>query len=346
MKLTRGEIYFIGERDPETGNATPYYKIGIVRDKDGRGTVKRLREHQTGNPRPLFIHKIIQTEVVERVETLMHGVYAQLRRGDREWFKFTESKLQSAVEQADAFAAEAAQYAPLFRSCEILKESVSTDVVVPASEELKRVHLKVLISEELIKQYRSVTTAIRKSMSEAIEKGEDIGDAAKKANVSEKETFNAKRFEEENPDIYAKYLSYSETSSRRWSLTRPKGIVELEEYLAENVLPIISDIEAAIDNAKTGVIPKDELNNYNLIALEKLAVAEWEYELGIAELKVAIGSNAGIEGLCSWKTTRTKRRIFDTDKFREENFELYKSYLELKSFGGQILVNPGRKSVG
>ena len=346
MKLTRGEIYFIGERDHETGKATPYYKIGIVRDKDGRGSEKRLKEHQTGNPRPLFIHTIIGTEVVERVETLMHGVYAQLRRGDGEWFNFTDSALQSAIDQANAFSAEAAQYAPLFRSCETLKESVSTDVIIPASEELRQVHLKVLISEELIKQYKSVTTAIRKTMSEAIEKGEYIGDAAKKANVSEKETFNAKKFEEECPEIYAKYITFVETTSRRWSLTRPKGVVEIQEYLAENVLPIISEIEEAIKNAESGVIAKDELNKYNLIALEKLAIAEWECELGIAELKVATGSNAGIDGICSWKTTRTNRKNFDTDKFRDENFELYKTYLELKSFGGQILVNPGQKSAG
>ena len=346
MKLTRGEIYFIGERDHETGKATPYYKIGIVRDKDGRGSEKRLKEHQTGNPRPLFIHKVIETEVVERVETLMHGVYAQLRRGDGEWFNFTETALQAAIDQANAFASEASQYAPLLKECEDLKDATSTDVIISASEKLTQIHLRVLISEETIKQYKSVTSAIRSAMSEAIEKGEDIGDAAKKAKVSEKETFNTKRLEEEQPELYAKYLTFVETISRRWSLTRSKAGTDVEDYLTENVMPIVSEINEALTKAKSGALAKEELNKYNLIALEKLALAEWEYELGIAELKVAIGANAGIDGLCTWKTSTTKRKNFDTDKFREENFEIYKTYLELKSFGGQILVNPGQKSAG
>ena len=71
MITTSGELYFIGEEDIKTGEKSSYYKIGIVRESEGRTSVNRLSEHQTGNPRRLLIAHALETPAVEAVETAL-----------------------------------------------------------------------------------------------------------------------------------------------------------------------------------------------------------------------------------------------------------------------------------
>lgn len=79
--MTPGELYFINDRDHFIGESTNFYKIGIVRQGESRGSSQRLKEHQTGNPRPLILSHVVKTDVVERVETLMHKMFAKNRLG-------------------------------------------------------------------------------------------------------------------------------------------------------------------------------------------------------------------------------------------------------------------------
>ena len=65
MILTPGQLYFINEQDVKTGTRSNYYKIGIVRDADGRDSKNRLLEHQTGNPRKLCIVEALSMPAVE-----------------------------------------------------------------------------------------------------------------------------------------------------------------------------------------------------------------------------------------------------------------------------------------
>jgi hypothetical protein len=81
MATAAGEIYFIGEKDLRSKEITPYFKVGIVRenlDNADRDSTQRLLEHQTGNPRELYIESVVKTELVELVETLLHKKFAPL----------------------------------------------------------------------------------------------------------------------------------------------------------------------------------------------------------------------------------------------------------------------------
>jgi hypothetical protein len=76
-----GEIYFIGEKDLRTKEVSRYFKVGIVRenpDNADRDSTQRLLEHQTGNPRELYIESVVKTDQVELVETLLHKKFATL----------------------------------------------------------------------------------------------------------------------------------------------------------------------------------------------------------------------------------------------------------------------------
>jgi hypothetical protein len=89
-----GEIYFIGEKDLRTKELTQYFKVGIVRENSNnqsRDSTDRLSEHQIGNPRELYIESVVQTELVESVETLLHKQFAPLGvRG--EWMMLLQGR--------------------------------------------------------------------------------------------------------------------------------------------------------------------------------------------------------------------------------------------------------------
>lgn len=96
INQTPGEIYFIRERDLLSHGTTNYVKVGLVREKDDRGSEERLLEHQTGNPRELFIHKVVKTPAVSAIEGLLHGLFAA-HRVSGEWFDFQPDVLNRCI---------------------------------------------------------------------------------------------------------------------------------------------------------------------------------------------------------------------------------------------------------
>lgn len=48
IKLTKGQLYFLREKDYLTGEISRYVKIGLVRNQ--KETEERISEHQTGKP--------------------------------------------------------------------------------------------------------------------------------------------------------------------------------------------------------------------------------------------------------------------------------------------------------
>jgi len=344
MQLTSGEIYFIGERDHLTGVTSPYFKIGIVRADDARDTMTRLKEHQTGNPRPLFIHTVIPCDLVERVETLMHGLQARYRLGGSEWFEFDEFVLEETIRTTKSYAEQTSPAAKIFQAVEELKTERATDVVLPATDELKELHLNLLVAEATVKKFDEVKGEISKAMREAIERGEPVGGAARIAKTSNKEAFDTEAFKVAYPEMYEKYLKTTVTEGRRWSLSRAGVRDEIARRLADKIDPVIAEINVAIAAAQAGDIPKSQLNDQVLVINEGRATAAWEAELYLAELKVAVGTNAGIEGLCKWGMTSTPKTTFQATKFMEENFDLYKQFLVLRQVGGAMLLNPGQNA--
>jgi hypothetical protein len=341
MKLTPGELYFIGERDHLTGEQTPFFKIGIVRADESRTSADRLQEHQTGNPRPLFIHQVVVTEVVERVETLMHRLYAK-QRGSGEWFKFDSDQLQDAIATANSLSLEAAENAEILKKAAELAKVVSTDALLPATDEIIELRTQHVLAEMTVKKFKEVEAELRNVLREAIAKGESVGGAARERKSSVKEFFNETLFKAENEDLYAKFVLIEQKLSGRFDPKKLKDLSHIESLLQDKVNPIIDEIREAIEKAKANEIPKSDLNKWFLVIRENSALAEWNKEIADARLRVAVGTSAGIDGICSWLRRMVDKAKFDEEKFKEENFELYKKYLELKVTGGGLEMAPGQ----
>lgn len=98
-----GTLYFMVEEDRFTGDSSNYVKIGIVSGE--RDVAKREREHQTGNPRKIVSHHKVQSQGVQMLETFLHNYFAE-DRVKGEWFRFSPSKLDEAVDLAEHRATE------------------------------------------------------------------------------------------------------------------------------------------------------------------------------------------------------------------------------------------------
>ena len=341
MKLTPGELYFIGERDHLTGEQTPFFKIGIVREDENRTSADRLQEHQTGNPRSLFVHHVVKTEVVERVETLMHRLFAK-QRGSGEWFSFEQELLQEAITTAESLSQEATQNAHILKRAAELKTQLSTDEVLPATDELIELRDQRLLAEMTIKAFTKVDDEIKEVLKEAIAQGESVGGAAAIKKSSNKEIFNEAKFKEEHADLYEKFSEMESKLVQKMDYKKVTDLSKFETLLQDKVYPIISEIQDAISKAVSNQIAKSELNQWHLVVLENIALAEWTKEITDAQLRVAVGTTAGIEGICSWNRKMVSKPSFKPEKFKVENYDLYKSYLELKVTVGAFQMAPGQ----
>jgi len=120
MELGQGEIYFIAERDGSSN--TGFIKIGLVRERDGRNSYDRIKEHQTGNPRPLELLNVVKTVLVSTVENTLHREYAG-RRVSGEWFKLDQPALADAVARCRILAETYAAHIPALEAANALEES-------------------------------------------------------------------------------------------------------------------------------------------------------------------------------------------------------------------------------
>ena len=157
MDLGAGELYFVREIDPQTKKYTKFVKIGLVHEKEGRDSLHRLSEHQTGNPRTLILppDNYFSSPAINRVEAMMHKVFAR-NRVSGEWFEFeTEREVLSAIKKAKALSAEVVAQIPTFTKAIKLGQSEDNGKTIKATA----------VAQELI-EVIAVSRAKRSSLSE------------------------------------------------------------------------------------------------------------------------------------------------------------------------------------
>lgn len=77
-----GWVYLIGESDIPN-----HYKIGSTRSKDVN---KRLKQLQTGNSSPLYIHSSFETQKPFKLEKMLHNRFKS-QNMINEWFELDKS---------------------------------------------------------------------------------------------------------------------------------------------------------------------------------------------------------------------------------------------------------------
>jgi hypothetical protein len=328
MKLTAGEIYFVGERDLKTSEITTYVKIGIVREgaKGPRTSAQRLDEHQTGNPRQLFIHEVIETPAVEEIETRLHKAFAQYGVSG-EWFQYTPDLLQSAIAKAKELRDEAKASIDALILAEELKRTPANGETIDPTDEVIHWHAKYVEASEIIKVTKRLRDEFETLIESTTENLEEVDHILTKQVRAGATYLDTTRLEFERPDIYGKYLVSQESWYQRFKVAMPKA----KDYslidhnpMAWEVIDFFGDMlqiepESAEDRE---VLHAKYLE---LLGLESEAL--WEKQLAEGELKAHCSSNQAIEGICTWPREAKHSLAFDEDSFREQEPEIYGQYL-------------------
>ncbi len=325
MDLGAGELYFVREIDPQTKKYTKFVKIGLVHEKEGRDSLSRLSEHQTGNPRVLFLPKAnyFMCPAINRVESMMHKVFAR-NRVSGEWFEFaSEREVVSAIRKAKELAAEVEYLMPIFAKAEKLGKSQDNGRTISANLNAKKLIQAISVARAKRENLEEISKLISTKLKSAIAEGMNVEGAAKEISVNRKGKFQLELLKQRDPKTYKKYLVSTQTLSSRFT---PKVTKLKIQDLDVNFRRIVEQLNKKV--AKAGNDDFRLLNEVHLIVTDELAVAEWDEEFAVAELKIECGRNEGIEGVCTWKRKLVEKESFDVKTFKLENPAKYEKYLE------------------
>ena len=338
MKLTPGEIYFIGEKDLKTGLNTSYCKIGIVREgaKGSRSSEERLLEHQTGNPRKLFLREIVEAPAVEEIETRVHRIFAPLRVNG-EWLELTDEQYAEAVRITNTMAQEAQGNLSALQSAESLKDISSNGKSIEPPPEIVQAWNELNQAKAVSKLCEQGLVAIKKVISTF------AGDQSVEGIVTVQErkgrvTFDQKQFEQEHPELFSKYQVDKVSWKQRFTLSKSKETLDVESF-SPGIGALMSELEAKCQEVKS-VEDLVHIHAVHVELLSRESTADWVISLKEALLKAAVGENEGFEGICKWSRGESTARAFDPKLLEAEMPELYRKFVRQAEPSQVVVVQP------
>ena len=341
MKFTAGELYVIGEIDLRTNQKTNYYKVGIVREKKERTSAERLKDHQTGNPRKLFVHDFIKCQVVEEVETVFHKLMAP--KGVRgEWLELEESELAQAIGLIKRLNEEVNDHYGFFEQAELLKKQESSEEVVSADEEILGWHRSYAAADVRSKAAGKVLKLISDALKEAVSSGVELNQIVEIQLKEGRKSFDKESFRAQYADLFEKYVTFEETSKQRFTPTIPKEIKDSLNEIDPELFNTLEVIEGFIEDVKSSKRTYQELHGQYLRVLSIEADADWTKTIAEARIKTACAAAGGIEGVCTWSRANETRQAFDEKLFREENPDLADQFTTIGANVQAVIVNPKR----
>jgi hypothetical protein len=341
MKFTAGELYVIGELDLRTGQKTNYYKVGIVREKKERTSAERLKDHQTGNPRELFVYDFIKCQVVEEVETVFHRLMAP--KGVRgEWLELDDASLAQAMSIIHRLNEEVNWHYSYFEKAESLKKVVSSESLLPVNDEILGWHKNYATADVRSKAAGRILKSISDALKEAANSGTDLNQFLEIQIKEGRKSLDKDSLLANYPDLYQTYLKAEEVTKQRFNPTIPKEIKESLKEIDPLLFDISESIELAIEDAQAGKRTYQDLHGQYLEVLSIEADADWNKTIAEARLKSACEDAGGIEGIFTWPRSVETKQTFDEKLFREQNPELAEKFTKIGESIKAVIVNPKR----
>lgn len=306
MKI--GEIYFIKERDRIAGANSSYVKIGMVGDTE-RGSKERLSEHQTGNPRDLELHHVVETPSPFRVEKFLHQQFGS-QRVRSEWFALDDGTLDQAIQVCERLAKEAFAMLPIVAEADRLKSVLSVGEKLPASPESVEWHRKLMtarahlnICGELKTEYLEVANALSP---------EDLV-VAETEELILTEEFIVTNFDEEGfrgafPLLATQFTARNSKVSGNFTLTKLQT-VEVDPQLGVFSENFLNECE----RVNSRELPFGDLFDlYRELEMYEGAY-QWDEEIAVANLRALCGDSPGIDGICSWNRKEKLSETLDRE---------------------------------
>ena len=339
MILTPGQLYFINEQDIKTGERSNYYKIGIVRESDERDSKDRLLEHQTGNPRRLVIVETLNMPAVEEVETSLHYLFAR-NWAMGEWMSFTEEELAKAISKAKELATAMQENIKDYKRAEELTDIASNGELLPATPEAEELYESYMNFKAVVKSCEEVLGEYDDYLTQAIEKGIDVGGKANIQNRPGAKRFDEKLFASNYPELYKKFstVTYPIKGAFRPKLNKD-WVVDISTIDQEQI-ELISEFKSEISKADHSLEVGFLLHDKHLGVLEIKEYADLESGIANTKLRVMTGEAEGIEGICTWKREPKETIAFDKQKIQSEYPDEYNACVVQGKDTQALIVNP------
>jgi len=338
MKLTGGEIYFLGEKDLKTGKDTNLVKIGLVREKESRDTWSRLLEHQTGNPRMLHVVEIVKTPVVERVETALLGIFAT-RRVSGEWFYFNDIPVTDAINEAKNLSRSANKQFKDLEKAEELKSKKSSSKVVSSNDSINKLHMEYLKLNFQIKQCKETVKFIQDILMQALKNGLEVQHIIDVQKRKQTQLFDEDAFKAKYPKLWTQFSVSTEEMNQRFTWVGVKTanfeLLKLNPELAMS----LSKFESVGRNATVHISAAEKLHFLYLSILTHQAPLDWRKEFVEAKMKSACGTSSGIEGICNWNRVIEKESKIDKELLREKQPKKYEEFVRLSKVSEAIILS-------
>jgi hypothetical protein len=340
-----GEIYFIGEKDLRSKEVTPYFKVGIVRenpDNADRDSTQRLLEHQTGNPRELYIENVVKTDLVELVETLLHKTFAPLGvRG--EWMLLSAAELAQVQSEAEKLAREAAEITADLEKAERLAKEISDEEVIPATDELKALNEVYLESNAKLKSCSEMQDLIKDILADALEDEDEEEEVEAFVQVLErkgKANFDEDSFKSKYASIYSKFVITKSTVKGTASFSGSRGFKREFKDFDPGFATLVEKFEPLVEKINSGKEKKESLHGFSLELRRVNAEALWLKMKAESKIKVACGTHAGIEGLFKWSRTEKITESLDRKALKEAHPELVAEFTTIGEATKAVIVDP------
>jgi hypothetical protein len=339
-----GEIYFIGEKDLRTKEITSYYKVGIVRENlenADRSSTQRLLEHQTGNPRELYIESIVKSDLVELVETLLHKNFAPLGvRG--EWMLLNASQLKEVQERAEQLANEANEITADLNKADALSKVVSSDELIPSTPELVALNEMYLESNAKLKACNEMLDAIKEIFAEALEDEDEEEEVGIFAQIQErqKSVFDEEAFKSAHSAIYAKFVVTKTTVKGTPSFAGSRGFKKEFKDFDPGFASMVDGFATIVEKIQLGEEKKEKLHGFSLELRRVNAEAIWSKMKAESKIKVACGTHAGIDGLLKWARTEKVTESLDKKALKQSHPELVAEFTTAGDVVKAVIVDP------
>jgi hypothetical protein len=300
-----GELYFIGEKDPITGEDTQYLKIGIVRDQ--RATASRVKDHQTSNPRQLHAVEVIKTPIVDRLETTMHGKFAPMRLSG-EWFYFSQNQRDVAIATAQNFAIQATENVIHMERAEKFGSVASVENVLTPSSDLVEIHRTLIGLREKIRTCKSLSELILNALKDADKAGVDVKKMLTVQDKKGSEKFDTDLFKVQHPELWKQFVSFDKSWKGSFLVTDPAS----QRPDAFSLFPELADLNGRIEEmVHAGHDHSADLHHLFLETLSLQSPAEWEKDLLEDLIKSECAENSAIDGVCKWSRSEVEKENFD-----------------------------------
>jgi hypothetical protein len=340
-----GEIYFIGEKDLRSKQVTPYFKVGIVRENAenaDRDSTQRLLEHQTGNPRELYIESVVKTDLVELVETLLHKKFAPLGvRG--EWMLLNPAELADVQKAAEDLAKEAGEITADIEQAEKLSKVVSDEELVPATDELKALNELYLESNAKLKSCDQMQDVIKDILAGALEDEDEEEEVGVFVQVQERKgrsIFDEEAFKGKYGSSYTQFTVPKSTDKATATFSGSRGFKREFKEFDPNFASLVDGFDPLVEKIKAGKEKKEILHGFSLELRRVNAEALWTKMKAESKIKVACGSHAGIDGLFKWVRTERVTQSLDRKALKEAHPELVAEFTTVGETVKAVIVDP------